>query len=88
MSSNSLSIAGLGKNVLGLGSSMCKGPGAGMLVWPECREGGRACWIRWEDALHEDEFGSLPLYLFSLHFSSLLYTLKKTHYGLASFKCI
>lgn len=74
MSSNSLSKAGLGKNVLGLESSMCKGPGAEMLVWTECKEEGRACQTCWEDVLYEDEFGSLPLYLFSLHFGSLLYT--------------
>lgn len=50
---------------------MCEGPGAGMLAWPECREGGTVRQPRGDDLCLKGEVGSLPLHLFPLHFSSL-----------------
>lgn len=67
---------------------MCEGPGAGMLAWPECREGGTVRQPRGDDLCLKGEVGSLPLHLFLLHFSSLSVYFCESHYGLASFKCI
>lgn len=74
------------QNILSIGSCACEGPGAAMLVWLECRQGGSLWWL--VGRIHSLK-GNVSFLAFSLLlFVSLSIHVFEPHYTLASFKFI